>query len=484
MVPRDDVAKPAANSPEVQAPLDVDGLALGVLAGCHGLAARSEGKGDGSEREEEEAKLIGDPLELSALSAVGWTFHPATGVSQPQPQRGAARGGRRSRSRSVAARGRRVVRVEQRQRYPFSAELRRMSVVADITWAVPRDAEGGEREVTERWILVKGSPEAVAGLLDAGGGKGAGGSRGAGGGGSRGAGGGGSRGADGAGSRGAAAGGGAGEGEGADGGGATNGSGEWYDATAQALGLAGGRVLALAGRPLTQEECDAQQGGAEAPGPTSTHNPLQRHLLERGLEFGGFGVFKSQLRADAVSTVDELTAAGIQVGMLTGDAVTTAVHTAWQAGLRPLGVGLGNATGAGKGGGVEPQALELRLNETAEGLLEQFIARGPDEEEESRLPPLWWHDIHSGEAVEPLLIGSGEDFSASRLAELSEDYLLSASAPALEVLLGVDPTWSRHSAVTEVVVPYLRVMARATPQLKVSVSPKSTQNQDLNGRRR
>ena len=365
--PAEEAESLLTSASKLLAPKEVGSVALGVLAGCHGLSANSGDNDsvDSHKHAGNESHLIGDPLELSAVSAIGWKFDPATGICQPKEA--SASGGHRGRS---TGHGRTVVRVRQRQRFPFSAELRRMSVIADITWAGPKDAEGGSEELTERWVLVKGSPEAVAALLD-------------------------------------------GEsGEGGNPGGAQEGvygqGGEWYDAIAEALGLSGGRVLALAGRPLTQEELDADDR-SDASGRGGEASPLQRHLLERSLLFAGFGVFKSQLRADALSTVGALAAADVQVGMLTGDAVTTAVHTAWQAGIRPLGqtnfTGLvfdDFALNGLKNRSTELEALELRMNETASSMLDELDRWNDDDEhvDEARLPPLWWHDIHTGEALE------------------------------------------------------------------------------------
>ena len=95
--------------------------------------------------------------------------------------------------------------------------------------------------------------------------------------------------------------------------------------------------------------------------------------------------------------------------MLTGDAVTTAVHTAWQAGIRPLGEADSAdlavddlALNGPKNRSTELEALELRMNETASSMLDELDRWNDDDEyiDEAQLPPLWWHDIHTGEALE------------------------------------------------------------------------------------
>ncbi|EGB05969.1 hypothetical protein AURANDRAFT_38218 [Aureococcus anophagefferens] len=103
--------------------------AAAVLAACHSLVAAEDGaKGT-------KAKLVGDPIELTALQALGWTYDARSGrLPEGAPPR----------------------KVTIRSRFHFSSALQRMSVVADVA-----DDNGAVTTST----LVKGSPEAVAALL-------------------------------------------------------------------------------------------------------------------------------------------------------------------------------------------------------------------------------------------------------------------------------------------------------------------------------
>ena len=98
-----------------------------VLAACHSLVYV-------------DSELIGDPLELAALEAVQWTYG-RSGACVPK------KGGASLASAKIL------------QRYRFASALQRMSVIADV---------GGSSTPAGLRVLVKGSPEAIAGLLEVG----------------------------------------------------------------------------------------------------------------------------------------------------------------------------------------------------------------------------------------------------------------------------------------------------------------------------
>lgn len=101
-------------------------LAAVVLGGCHSLGEINN-------------KLLGDPLEVSALASIGWMYNATTSVAAP-----------------VNASGAESVHIWHR--YSFESELQRMSVVAEVNTT---GSDGGV------YILTKGSPEALLSLMDA-----------------------------------------------------------------------------------------------------------------------------------------------------------------------------------------------------------------------------------------------------------------------------------------------------------------------------
>lgn len=125
--PPEDVLESSASEykmvPVVEASVD----ASLVLAACHSLVYVDN-------------ELIGDPLELAALSAVEWTYG-RSGTCFPK------RGGASSVSGKILT------------RFRFASALQRMSVIAEVT---------GDAIKSAPRVLVKGSPEAVGTLLKGG----------------------------------------------------------------------------------------------------------------------------------------------------------------------------------------------------------------------------------------------------------------------------------------------------------------------------
>eukprot|EP00191_Tetraselmis_sp_GSL018_P024865 CAMPEP_0177625406 /NCGR_PEP_ID=MMETSP0419_2-20121207/30080_1 /TAXON_ID=582737 /ORGANISM="Tetraselmis sp., Strain GSL018" /LENGTH=1497 /DNA_ID=CAMNT_0019126345 /DNA_START=66 /DNA_END=4559 /DNA_ORIENTATION=- len=209
-----------------------------VIGGCHSLI-------------EVQSQLMGDPIELAALGAIKWLYKPTTKQAFPRPA-SADPEGRPSRA---GQHGRPVVEIVER--HHFSSALQRMSTIALVT---PRS--GGSAEV---WSLVKGSPEAIAGLL------------------------------------------------------APEAKPEWYDRTYRALAERGMRVLATAYRRIPPEEAANAKEAAAKP----------REWAESRLEFSGFVAFSCLSRKDTSAVIAALSVdAGQYTAMITGDAPLTALQVA------------------------------------------------------------------------------------------------------------------------------------------------------------
>ena len=175
--------------------------AAAVLAACHSLVAAEDGAKD------KKAKLVGDPIELTALQALGWTYDARTGVAAPPT--GLVKAAKKDAKGPQAPPKRRHKRLPEgnpprkvtiRSRFHFSSALQRMSVVADVA---------GDDGAATTSTLVKGSPEAVSALL------------------------------------------------------APGAKPAWFDATYASLAEQGMRVLALASRPLSADERHGDMSRAE-----------------------------------------------------------------------------------------------------------------------------------------------------------------------------------------------------------------------------
>mmetsp|Transcript_8122 Transcript_8122/g.27262 ORF Transcript_8122/g.27262 Transcript_8122/m.27262 type:complete len:1434 (-) Transcript_8122:544-4845(-) len=101
-----------------------------VLAGCHALVQVGD-------------KVMGDPVEMAAINAIGWQYDPRTQTSVPTEK-----------SHSVKAGD---VAVQVMHRYHFASKLQRMSVLATV--------KDRARPSPSTLALVKGSPEIIATLL-------------------------------------------------------------------------------------------------------------------------------------------------------------------------------------------------------------------------------------------------------------------------------------------------------------------------------
>lgn len=189
---------------EMVAMKEAMGMAEIVLAACHSLVAVEQAGSKDKDKEKDKEKekqrepvLAGDPIEVAALKGVEWSWDHATSCATPgaagiqelalrvlkrrleelngvpedrrtvdwkarveqvaKDVKGAEEMLERTRKQAGESK---IARVEVVQRHHFASGLQRMSVVAKV---VPR---GGKEEWT---CLVKGSPEALKPLLEAGG---------------------------------------------------------------------------------------------------------------------------------------------------------------------------------------------------------------------------------------------------------------------------------------------------------------------------
>ena len=290
-----------------------------VVGGCHALL-------------QVEGQLMGDPIELAAITAFGWSYDAATATASaidPLPaldlalkqaegalvtalatSKRAASGGqggqaaqgratstgppaaaaaalevqaatakvdeaKAARERGVARRAaalHRGMTVRIVHRHHFASSLGRMSVVAHVKNL--RTADGRSEDAV--LCLAKGSPEAVGKLLKPGGV-------------------------------------------------AVGGKPEWYESTYTRLAEQGLRVLALAYKRCGGEGLAAAEAAVYAKKP--------RSWVESGLTFGGFLAFGCPVRKDSASVIRALRESQHVTIMLTGDAPLTALYVAQQVGM-------------------------------------------------------------------------------------------------------------------------------------------------------
>lgn len=258
-----------------------------VLGGCHSLVT-VEGRG-----------LLGDPIELSALQAIGWTFDSVEAVARPcsaeskkkaldiakaQLARYTARvytnekaqqddaPYRKEKEDLVQASENAVKEAEIRdaahpleslkilQRFRFLSKLQRSSVIVQLV-----SRKGNDNVLKDGvYSLVKGSPEAIKALL------------------------------------------------------AEGNAPPWYDDRYRDLAEHGMRVLALGWKPYPS---------------WSGQETLSRDNAENGLTFAGFIAFSCRARADSGLVIAALKESDHNIAMATGDSALTALHVARMTGF-------------------------------------------------------------------------------------------------------------------------------------------------------
>lgn len=175
-----------------------------------------------------------------------------------------------------------------------------------------------------------------------------------------------------------------------------------YDETARGLARRGMRVLALAFK-------DVKEGST-----ASELLKMPRGTAESGLKFAGFVCFECPLRPDSRRVIRTLKRSSHDVMMVTGDATLTAAHVARQVGMSTRAV------------------LILEKSVLNPGTLE-------------------WVSAATGKRR--------KKFAADKIAELTADYDLCVSGPALEMAIEVDPAVLKY-------LRHVKVFARTSPNQK------------------
>lgn len=326
--------------------------AVMVLAGCHSLIHI-------------EGKVAGDPLESASIKAVRWELVDGRpGTSRPKPEKEPKKPATSTSSSTLAVTnnapkkagkpiivdGIPVAETSIQARHHFSSALQRMSVVVQT-----RQQEGGGG--AQGWVLAKGSPEAIALLLAPG-----------------------RKPAD-------------------------------YEDRARRLAKDGMRVLALAYKPLTQNEVRPAC--------------LDRALAESSLLFAGFVAFTCRVRRDTSAIIQQLREGGHAAIMVTGDALLTGLHVAKEVGLTD--------TTPRPQLSVVPETAAPKNNDTSQfPTQEEITAWWPSSKsggiltlEERPLPDgLCWCDYNTGNVVEAF------DIHTVKALALNNDLAVSGGALA------------------------------------------------------
>lgn len=147
-------------------------VAAVVIAACHSLVSADAGddedeatqSGNDNAAPGANSRLVGDPIELTALRALGWLYDAKTSIAVPPIPAIVAVEKREAKDHKASHKAKAATtsvqsayrRVRIISRYHFSSALQRMSVIAEVT-----AANGRSRCAA----LVKGSPEAIKSLL-------------------------------------------------------------------------------------------------------------------------------------------------------------------------------------------------------------------------------------------------------------------------------------------------------------------------------
>ncbi len=291
--------KPVSGAPHL-APFEM----CAIISSCHSLVeCRSSSHerqpidrcGGGADTGGHPLRMIGDPIELSGLGAVNWTFNSTTNTARGQA---VVMEDRRNESSSDGG-GVVVGEVEVLKHFAFSSTLQRMSVLGTVKrsrtlkYGAEKMDNDYHLEDSGVWCLTKGSPESILPLLD------------------------------------------------------PSSIPSWYEDKYTELGREGKRTIALAYNPNIVEKLAMPPALKEEEDDTRTSTTLARKYLVatlaredcemRGsMQFIGFASFDSPLRTDSTSVVSELkTKGGCTVTMVTGDGPYTAVTVATASGIIP-----------------------------------------------------------------------------------------------------------------------------------------------------
>jgi len=218
-----------------------------------------------------------------------------------------------------------------------------------------------------------------------------------------------------------------------------------YDDMSKRLAKEGYRVISLAYREIAGADLNAAT------------NEWTRSDCESDLVFAGFIAFTCMVRKDTSAVLAKLKEGGMSVAMVTGDALLTAIHVAKEVAIcEPIG-------------GVTPSADEMsETNPELKALLEKkrrdkmgsrtsndSVAFKPiaylEVDEKKRL---YWCSYDDGSRA--------EGYVAIRVPALSKQYDLATTGKSLAMALEDDED-------TRVVLGYIKVFARMTPDAKETV---------------
>jgi cation-transporting ATPase 13A1 len=219
-----------------------------------------------------------------------------------------------------------------------------------------------------------------------------------------------------------------------------------YDEKSAYLSKQGYRVIALAFKPL--ESDDAAELAQDT-----------RAACEANLIFAGFMVFTCMVRKDTADVLTRLKEGGMTVAMVTGDALLTAIHVAKEVHIcEPL----------------EPTDMPDEAPETNEELQALLNAKRRQKglktkndasNKHKTFKPVAYLDTTEKNALYWCSYEDGshiEDYSASRLPQLSEQYDLATTGKCLALAFECDPDTTK-------VLQHIKVFARMTPDAKETV---------------
>lgn len=217
-----------------------------------------------------------------------------------------------------------------------------------------------------------------------------------------------------------------------------------YDEKADYLSKQGYRVIGLAYKTLASEV--VAQKAVET-----------RASCETDLTFAGFIAFTCMVRKDTADVLRRLKEGGMSVAMVTGDALLTAIHVAKEVHIcEPLGL-------------AEKEQEEQIANEELRAFIESKRASNgrpakPKTTHREFKPiayldtseqgSLYWRNYDDHSKV--------EDYSASKMPLLSEQYELAMTGKCLEQAYEDDPDTRKY-------LQHIKVFARMTPVAKESV---------------
>jgi len=213
-----------------------------------------------------------------------------------------------------------------------------------------------------------------------------------------------------------------------------------YDEMSQQLAKEGYRVISLAYKAVARED------------ESSAVNTWTRSECESDLTFAGFIAFTCMVRKDTAVVLAKLKEGGMSVAMVTGDALLTAIHVAKEVSIcEPLG-------------GVVPKADELaETNPEMKALLEK--KRGAKGGDGKTYKPIAYLEIDEKNCLYWCSYDDGSkvaDYIATDVPSLSEKYDLATTGKSLAAALEEDKA-------TRVVLGYIKVFARMTPDAKETV---------------